>query len=85
MDHKREWFKNERGAIGPNFPFIGGVAVRPKATPDLIREGMKITLEAGGCGVSLGHYDGAEWPMLRAIKEELATEHVYVPAKLVRT
>jgi hypothetical protein len=85
MDHKREWFKNERAAIGPNFPFIGGVAVRPKATPDLIREGMKITLEAGGCGVSLGHYDGAEWPMLRAIKEELAAEHVYVPAKLVRT
>ncbi|MEO8737020.1 MAG: hypothetical protein ABI380_10820 [Edaphobacter sp.] len=84
MDHKREWFKSERAAIGPNYPFIGGVAVRPKATPDLIHEGVKITLEVGGCGVSLGHYDGAEWPMLRAIKEELTAEHIYVPTKLAR-
>jgi hypothetical protein len=84
MDHKREWFKTERAALGPSYPFIGGVAVRPQATPELIREGVKITLEVGGCGVSLGHYDGAEWPMLRAIKEELTAEHVYVPAKLAR-
>lgn len=82
MDHKREWFKRERAELGPNYPFIGGVAVRPKATPELIREGVKITLENGGCGVSLGHYDGAEWPMLRAIKEELTAEHVYVPSRL---
>ena len=85
MDHKRDWFKSERSVIGPDFPFIGGVAVRPKATPDLIHEGVKITLDVGGCGVSLGHYDGAEWPMLRAIKEELVNEKVYVPARLARS
>ena len=84
MDHKRDWFKTERAAIGPNYPFIGGVAVRPKATPELIREGVKITLDVDGCGVSLGHYDGAEWPMLRAIKDELTAENVYVPAQLAR-
>lgn len=83
MDHKRVWFKREMTELG-SVPFIGGVAVRPKATPELIREGVKITLDAGGCGVSLGHYDGAEWPMLKAIKEELTAEHVYVPAMLAK-
>lgn len=85
MEHKRDWFRKERAEIGPGFPFIGGVAVRPKATPDLIHEGIDITLEVGGCGVSLGHYDGSEWPMLRAVKEELTAKHVHVPASLARS
>ena len=84
MDHKREWFAAERAAIGPDFPFIAGVAVRPKATPELIHEGVKIGLQNGAVGLSLGHYDGAEFPMLRAIKEELAAEGIHVPAKLAK-
>lgn len=84
MDHKRQWFAAERAAIGPDFPFIAGVAVRPQATPELIHEGVKIGLAAGAVGVSLGHYDGAEWPMLRAIKEELVAEKVLVPARLAK-
>lgn len=82
MDHKRTWFAAERAAIGPDFPFIAGVAVRPKATPELIHEGVKIGLEFGAVGVSLGHYDGAEFPMLRAIKEQLTAEKIPVPARL---
>jgi len=84
MDHKRQWFAAERAAIGPDFPFIAGVAVRPKATPDLIHQGVKIGLDAGAVGVSLGHYDGSEFPMLRAIKEELTAEHIRVPKKLAK-
>jgi hypothetical protein len=82
MSHKREWFAAERAAIGPDFPFIAGVAVRPKATPELIHEGVKIALEFGAIGVSLGHYDGAEFPMLRAIREQLTAENVQVPRRL---
>lgn len=85
MDQKRTWFAAERAAIGPDFPFIAGVAVRPKATPELIHEGVKIGLEYGAVGLSLGHYDGAEFPMLRAIKEELTTEKIPVPGKLARS
>jgi len=84
MDQKRTWFAAERAAIGPDFPFIAGVAVRPKATPELIHEGVKIGLEYGAVGLSLGHYDGAEFPMLRAVKEELTAEKIYVPAKFAR-
>jgi hypothetical protein len=82
MNHKREWFAAERAAIGPDFPFIAGVAVRPKATLELIHEGVKIALQNGAVGLSLGHYDGAEFPMLRAIKEELDAENIHVPARL---
>ena len=84
MDQKRTWLAAERAAIGPDFPLIAGVAVRPKATPELIREGVKIGLEFGAVGLSLGHYDGAEFPMLRAVKDELTAEKIYVPAKLAR-
>lgn len=84
MDHKRQWFAAERAVIGPDYPFIGGVAVRPKATPDLIHQGVKISLDAGAVGLSLGHYDGSEFPMLRAIKEELNAEHIHVPPRLAK-
>ena len=71
MKRKREWLTRERAAMGKDFPILSAVAVRPKATPDLIREGVRIAVECGVDGISLGHYDGAEFPMLRAIREEL--------------
>jgi hypothetical protein len=84
MDDKRKWLAADRAALGPDYPLIGAIAVRPKATPELIREGVKISLEYGAAGVALGHYDGAEFPMLRAIKEELISEKIHVPAKLAK-
>jgi hypothetical protein len=50
---------------------VSAIAVRPKATPELIREGVKIAVECGMNGITLGHYDGAEFPMLRAIRDGL--------------
>jgi len=71
MKDKREWLTRERAAVGPDFPIVSAVAVRPKATPELIREGVKIAVECGMNGITLGHYDGAEFPMLRAIRDGL--------------
>jgi hypothetical protein len=79
MNGKREWLTQERQALGKDFPLLSAVAVRPKATPELIREGVRIALECGVNGITLGHYDGAEFPMLRAIREGLAAAHVPVP------
>jgi hypothetical protein len=73
MKRKRQWLTRERVAMGKDFPILSAVAVRPKATPDLIREGVRIAVECGVNGISLGHYDGAEFPMLRAIREGLKT------------
>jgi hypothetical protein len=72
MKNKRERLTHERQVLGKDFPILSGVAVRPKATPELIREGVRIAVECGMNGISLGHYDGAEFPMLRAVREGLA-------------
>jgi hypothetical protein len=34
-------------------------------------------------GITLGHYDGAEFPMLRAISSGLGKAGIKVPARLV--
>jgi hypothetical protein len=84
MNHKREWLTAERQAIGPDYPLIAGVAVRPKTTPALIHEAIDIALDVNVVGLSLGHYDGAEFPMLRAVREELAVKKVSVPIMLAK-
>jgi hypothetical protein len=71
MQDKRDWLTRERAAVGKDFPMVSAIAVRPKATPELIREGVKIAVECGMNGITLGHYDGAEFPMLRAIRDGL--------------
>jgi hypothetical protein len=80
MNRKRQWLTAERQALGKDFPLLSAIAVRPKATPELIRAGVKIALECGMDGITLGHYDGAEFPMLRAIREGLKEAGVEVPA-----
>ena len=71
MQDKRDWLTRERAAVGRDFPMVSAVVVRPKATPELIREGVGIAVECGMNGITLGHYDGAEFPMLRAIRDGL--------------
>jgi hypothetical protein len=83
MSNKREWLTMDQQALGKDFPVLSAVAVRPKATPELIEEGVKIAMDCGVVGITLGHYDGAEFPMLRAIRSGLAAEKVTVPARLV--
>jgi hypothetical protein len=73
MAAKRQRLATVRRELGDRFPILSAVAVRPKATPELIRTGVQIAVECGMDGITLGHYDGAEFPMLRAIREGLAT------------
>jgi hypothetical protein len=82
MQDKNGWLGETRKALGDDFPMLSAVAVRPKATPDLIHEGVHIALQNKAVGLSLGHYDGAEFPMLLAIKEQLTASGVAVPATL---
>jgi hypothetical protein len=82
MHEKNDRLLANREALGENFPRISAVAVRPKATPELIHEGVHIAVENQVCGLSLGHYDGSEFPLLRAISEGLQAEHVNVPRQL---
>jgi hypothetical protein len=71
MSGKREWLSQLRREVGPKFPLLSALGVRLKATPELVHEGVKIAVETGMDGITLGHYDGATFPILRAVREGL--------------
>jgi hypothetical protein len=71
MPGKRRALAAARSELGPDFPIHAALGVRMKATPELIREGVRIAVETGMNGVTLGHYDGATFPMLRGVREGL--------------
>ncbi len=68
---KREWVAETKRQLGADFPLITAIGVRIKATPELVRAGVRIAVEGGSVGISLGHYDGASLPILRAVREGL--------------
>lgn len=72
MSAKRQRLVEVRQELGNCFPILSAVAVRPRATPELIRTGVQIAVACGMNGIALGHYDGAEFPMLRAVRQGLA-------------
>lgn len=47
-------------------------SMRLKATPDLIREGVRMAVASGAAGVTASHYDCATFPLVRAVREGLA-------------
>ena len=71
MPNKRRLLTAVRRELGPTFPVHSAIGVRMKATPELIAEGVRIAVECGMNGVTLGHYDGATFPMLRGVRTGL--------------
>jgi hypothetical protein len=71
MKNKTEWLTRERAATGKDFDMLSAIAVRSKATPELVREGVKIAVDCGMNGITLGHYDCSEFQHLRAIRDGL--------------
>jgi hypothetical protein len=72
MSGKRSWLTEERANMGPDFNVVSGVAVRPRATPELVRQGVKIAVETKMNGIMLGFYDSADFTNLRAVRAGLA-------------
>jgi hypothetical protein len=68
MEQKRQYLLALRYAIGDEKPLISAIGIRPKATPELIRQGVVISRECGADGLGLGHYDGASLHLLKAIR-----------------
>jgi hypothetical protein len=71
LEHKRQWLLAVRRAVGEAMPFLSAIGVRPKATPELVRQGVVVSAQCGVDGITIGHYDGAPFSNLRAIKEGL--------------
>ena len=51
--------------------FTSAISPRPKATPELVRAGIRVSAECGANGLTLGHYDGAWLDRLKAVKQGL--------------
>jgi hypothetical protein len=65
------WLTKSRRLIGPDMPLICGIAPRIKATPELVKAGIRVALEhpAQINGLALKHYDGASFGLMRAFKQ----------------
>ena len=54
---RRKWLATNRQLLGPDKPLICGIAPRMAASPELVREGIKVALEhpARVDGLALKH------------------------------
>lgn len=71
LEHKRRWLMAVRRAVGDDMFFLSAISPRPKATPEIVRQAVVVSAECGVDGITMGHYDGAPFANLRAIKEGL--------------
>jgi len=71
VSRKGLWLANVRRQAGEEKTIIGGIAPRAKATPELIKKGIRIVALGGADGLSYGFYDGASFENLSAIKEAM--------------
>lgn len=78
MEHKRQFLLAVRAAAGDEIHFLSSIGIRPRATPELVRKGVRISSECGADGLSLGHYDGAPLENLEAIGQGLRDAGVRV-------
>lgn len=71
QEFKRAYLHSVRRAIGPDKYFLSAISPRPKATPDLVKQGILVSAQCGADALTIGHYDGSWLNCLRAIREGL--------------
>jgi hypothetical protein len=69
MEHKRAYLHSIRRAIGIDKYFLSAISPRPKATPELVKQGILVSAQCGADALTIGHYDGAWMDCLRAIRQ----------------
>ena len=74
--YKRNTLLKIRRGIGFDKDLIAAFAVRPNATPELLREMIKVLATLGVDGFSLGHYDCAHMEHLDAVKQGMKEANV---------
>ena len=71
MEWKRGYLHAARRAIGLDKYFLSAISPRPRATPELVKQGILISAQCGADALTIGHYDGSWMNCLRAIKTGL--------------
>lgn len=74
--YKRNTLLKIRRGIGFEKDLIAAFAVRPNATPELLREMIKVLATLGVDGFSLGHYDCAHMEHLDAVRQGMKEANV---------
>jgi hypothetical protein len=74
--YKRNTLLKIRRGIGFDKDLIAAFAVRPNATPELLREMIAVLATMGVDGFSLGHYDCAHMEHLDAVKQGMKEANV---------
>ncbi|MHC4119003.1 MAG: hypothetical protein ACYSWO_16025 [Planctomycetota bacterium] len=78
FEWRRKWLERNRTYVGPDMPLLCGIGARMKATPELIKRGIKAALESSARidGLVLKHYDGASFSHMRAFKQGMIEQGV---------
>ncbi|MHC4176966.1 MAG: glycoside hydrolase family 10 protein [Planctomycetota bacterium] len=68
LDAKRDWIADTMKLTDGRISVLAAMGVRDKAYPELIHAGVKVAVSERVQGITLGHYDGAAFSILRAIR-----------------
>jgi hypothetical protein len=77
---KPGWLMNVRREIGTGKPLMSAIGTMPMATPELIKQGIRIAAACGVEGLSLAFYDGATNEYLDAVREGMQEAELTVDA-----
>ncbi|NLO81691.1 MAG: hypothetical protein GX094_01280 [Clostridiales bacterium] len=76
--YKRNTILKIRRGISFDKNIIAAIAVRPNATPELIKESIKVLSTLGIDGLSLGHYDGSHFEHLDAVAQGMKEANITI-------
>lgn len=82
MEWKRRYLHSLRRAIGQDAYMLSAVSPRPKATPELVEQGVLISAECGADALTIGHYDGSWMHCLRAVRSGMQKAGIEVNREL---
>lgn len=80
MHRKAEWVSNARRELGDDFHLNSAVAIRAKATPELIHEGIRLAVRNGADSLSLAFWDGCSMAQLAAVRSGMERHEVQLRA-----
>lgn len=84
MEWKRGYLHAVRRAIGVEKYFLSAISPRPKATPELVKQGILISAQCGADALTIGHYDGSWMNCLRAIKQGLEEADIEIKREVAK-
>jgi hypothetical protein len=69
MEVKRGFYHYIRRAVGLEKHFVTALSQRVRATPELIKETIRMSAKAGADGTTIANYDTATPELMRAVRE----------------